>query len=65
MEALLPFAAITVIGVILYQLFALVGDMATDRGHDPWVWWIISLVWSPVGSIIVMWVFFPIEDDES
>ena len=45
-----------------YVLFALVGDMARVRGHNPWPWWLLSLSWSPFGSIVVMWLFFnPIE----
>jgi len=47
-------------------LFALVGDMARDRGHNPWPWWLLSLSWSPIGSIVVMWLFFdPIDVPET
>jgi hypothetical protein len=47
---------------LTYVLFALVGNMARDRGHNPWPWWLLSLSWSPIGSIVIMWLFFaPIE----
>jgi hypothetical protein len=54
--ALLLFAAAI---WLMYALFALVGDMARDRGHNPWPWWLLSLSWSPIGPIVVMWLFFP------
>lgn len=43
---------------LIFALFQLVGDMAVKRGHNPWPWWLLSLSWSPFGSIIVMWLFF-------
>lgn len=57
--SLFGFAAMGLVVFLIYQLFALVGDMARARGHDPWAWWLISICWSPFGSIIVMWLFFP------
>lgn len=48
---------------LIFALFQIVGDMAVKRGHNPWPWWLLSLSWSPFGSIIVMWLFFePIKD---
>lgn len=43
---------------ILWLLFDLVGDMAVARDHNPWPWWIISVIWSPFASIFILWLFF-------
>jgi uncharacterized BrkB/YihY/UPF0761 family membrane protein len=49
----------------IYQLFALVGDMTDRRGSNPWTWWLIALFWSPITSIVILWIFYDIvEDDE-
>ncbi|MCV6823583.1 MULTISPECIES: hypothetical protein [Halocynthiibacter] len=56
---LLAFIALALCAV--YLLFAIIGDMAKARGHSPWAWWTMSLLWSPIGSIFVLWLFFPIE----
>lgn len=49
---------------LIYLIFAVVGDMAKARGHSPWLWWFISLVWSPFGSMFVLWLFFDVQDEE-
>lgn len=51
---------------LTYALFVLVGDMARARGHNPWPWWLLSLSWSPIGSIMVMSLFFnPVDVPET
>ncbi len=63
----LPIALIflLVFVVVTWLIFAVVGDMAKDRGHSPWPWWIISFFWSPFGSMFVLWLFFDVvETDE-
>ncbi|GEM_PF-6752880 len=62
--AILILVYLATVLVVLWLLFATVWRMAEKRGHNPWGWLFISLCWSPVGSIIVMWVFFPILDVE-
>ena len=59
-DALVTVLVYAVIVVIIWQVFALVWQMAEDRGHNPWGWMFISLCWSPFGSMFVMWLFFPI-----
>ncbi|MGR3815188.1 MAG: hypothetical protein ACU0AU_13915 [Cognatishimia activa] len=56
-------ALIMLVLVLLFfwLLFSHIGDMARRRGHSPWPWWFLSVVWSPFGSIFVLWFFFPIE----
>ncbi|WP_155774108.1 hypothetical protein [Rhodovulum sp. MB263] len=49
--------------IIVWQFFALVGDMAKDRGHSPWPWWILAVMWSPFGSVIILWAFFDLVED--
>lgn len=61
----LAFALVAILGlVIVYQLFALVGDMAEDRGQSPWLWWLLAVFISPFGSMIILWVFFDLLDDD-
>jgi hypothetical protein len=51
------FMALLFIGAF-WSFFATIGSMARDRGQSPWTWWMLSLFWSPFGSIAVMWFFF-------
>lgn len=46
---------------LIRALFVLVGEMARARGHNPWPWWLLSLAWSPLGAIVVLWLFFPVQ----
>ncbi len=64
MENLTSLALLTLVLVIVWQVFALVGDMARERGHSPWPWWLISFFWSPFGSMFVLWLFFQKLDEE-
>lgn len=61
-EVILPLFCLALIIVIVWALFSLVGEMARDRGHNPWPWWLLSIAWSPIASIIVLWLFFSVED---
>lgn len=63
-EAFVPLLFVVFALLILWLVFSTVGDMAEARGHSPWPWWIISVCWSPFGSMIVMWLFFPVLDEE-
>lgn len=56
------FIAVCIIGSCIFMawaLYATVGEMAQDRGHSRWIWWMISMVWSPFIVIFVMWLLFP------
>jgi len=64
-EVLFGLFAIALGVIIIWQLFALVGDMAEEREHSPWPWWILSVIWSPFGSIIILWMFFDVIEDKN
>ncbi|PHQ98869.1 MAG: hypothetical protein COB39_06970 [Marinosulfonomonas sp.] len=59
--AILGLAFIAFIVWIVWLIYALVWQMAQDRGHNPWGWLFISLFMSPFGAIFTMWLFFPID----
>ncbi|CUK19852.1 hypothetical protein RUE5091_04437 [Ruegeria denitrificans] len=63
LEALLPLLIFTLVILVIWLIFSVVGDMARARGHSPWPWWIISLCWSPFGSMLVLWIFFDVVDE--
>ena len=65
MDVLFGLLAIALVLFIIWQLFALIGDMAEDRGHSPWPWWILAVMWSPFGSIIILWMFFDVVEDKN
>lgn len=48
---------------IVLLLLGKVRDMAKARGHSPWPWWILFFVWSPFGSMIILWVFFDVKEE--
>ena len=58
-SAIISYVFIVFAIIIYLSLFVVVGDMAKARGHNPWPWWLLSLVWSVVGSIAILWLFFP------
>ncbi len=64
MEFSLPLIVLLVAVLLFWLIFWTVGEMARARGHSPWPWWIISLCWSPFGSMVVLWLFFDVVDDE-
>lgn len=65
---MLEYLIIVLIAIVvlaaLYLFLGLVRDMAKERGHNPWPWWLLSLAWSPIPTIIIMWLFFPPLTDE-
>lgn len=61
-NVVLPLLGLALIVVIVWALFSLVGEMARVRGHNPWPWWLLSIAWSPVASIIILWMFFEVEE---
>ena len=62
-ETLLALIMFVALCWVIYALFALVGDMARVRGHNPWPWWLLSLAWSPLACIVIMWLFFSVKDE--
>ncbi|WP_065332158.1 hypothetical protein [Tritonibacter mobilis] len=61
-DGILPLFVLALMVVIIWALFSLVGEMARDRGHNPWPWWLLSIAWSPIASIIILWLFFSVEE---
>ncbi|MCZ4269035.1 hypothetical protein O4H48_14135 [Rhodobacteraceae bacterium G21628-S1] len=61
-DVILPLFVLALMVVIVWALFSLVGEMARDRGHNPWPWWLLSIAWSPIASIIILWLFFSVEE---
>lgn len=57
-------AGLLLFGLWVYLFVVIVGDMARIRGHSPWLWWLVSLAWSPIASILILWTFFDIVDAE-
>jgi len=57
-------AAFGLLIAIFFWLLRKVGNMAKARGHNPWPWWILSIVWSLFGSIIILWLFFKVKEEE-
>lgn len=64
METILYIGVLALFGFLVWQVFALVGDMARDRGKDPVPWWILSIFWSPFGSMLILWAFYDRKDGE-
>jgi len=46
--------------VLVWNVFALVADMAAARGQSGFAWIVVSLIWSPFGSMAVLWLFVPL-----
>lgn len=61
MDGVVMLSGFALVILFIWGLFAHIGDMAIRRGHSPWPWWFLSVVWSPFGSIFVLWVFFSIK----
>lgn len=62
-EVGLPLFFLAIFFLMGWLLFSHIGDMARRREHNPWGWWFLSVVWSPFGSIFVLWAFFDIKDE--
>ncbi|MEW2915300.1 hypothetical protein [Leisingera sp. JC11] len=63
-DAVLPMFVLALIVLIVWAVFSLIGEMARERGHSPWPWWLISIAWSPIASIVILWLFFPVKEAE-
>ena len=63
-EVILALTFILLVPLLIYLFFSIVGDMAVDRGHNPWPWWLLSIAWSPIITMIIMVMFFPVLDDD-
>ncbi|MCG7494773.1 hypothetical protein MHM86_14555 [Thalassobius sp. Cn5-15] len=64
MESILTLGVLLFFFYLIYLLFAHIGAMARRRGHNPWPWWVISVLWSPFGSIAILWLFFAIKSND-
>ncbi|WP_294613090.1 hypothetical protein [uncultured Roseovarius sp.] len=47
---------------LVWQLFALVGDMAERRGQDRLLWQVVALFINPISAMILLWMFCSVED---
>ncbi|WP_281973758.1 hypothetical protein [Ruegeria faecimaris] len=47
----------------IWQLFALVGDMAERRGQDRLLWQVAALFINPFGAIILLWLFVSVQEN--
>jgi len=60
MEGFLTLAFLGVLAVLVWLVFAFVADMATARGQNPTLWVMVSIFWTPFGSMFVLWLFCPV-----
>jgi len=60
LETLFVVAVMALFLWVAWQVFAIVGEMAEDRRHNPWPWWLLSLAWSPFAVMFILWLFFPV-----
>lgn len=63
MEALLALLFIVFCLWVVWQLFALVGDMAERRGQDRLLWQVAALFINPFGAIIMLWLFVSVREN--
>jgi hypothetical protein len=50
--------------VAIWQLFALVGDMAERRGQDRLLWQFTALFINPVGAMLLLWFFCDLKEPD-
>jgi hypothetical protein len=50
------------LAVIIWQLFALVGDMAEKRGQDRFLWQIVALFINPISAMLLLWIFCKVKN---
>lgn len=62
-EIIAAFAGILLALWLFYWIFATVWQMAEARGRNPWFWFLVSLCWSPFGSMFVLWAFYEVRSD--
>ena len=64
-EAVVPLLSLAVAMWFIWQLFALVGDMAERRGQDRILWQVAALFISPMGAMLLLWIFCDIEEPDT
>lgn len=47
---------------LIWQLFALVGDMAERRGQDRLLWQVAALFINPIGAMLLLWLFCDLKE---
>lgn len=47
---------------LIWQLFALVGDMAERRGQDRLLWQVAALVINPFAAMLLLWLFCSLKE---
>lgn len=57
-------AIIFIAGMIwlIWQLFALVGDMAERRGQDRFLWQVTAFFINPIGAMLLLWIFCDLKE---
>jgi len=58
------FAFLLLIGGLwlIWQLFALVGDMAERRGQDRLLWQVVALFINPFAAMLLLWLFCDLKE---
>ena len=47
---------------LIWQLFALVGDMAERRGQDRLLWQVAALFINPIAAMLLLWLFCDLKE---
>ena len=47
---------------VIWQLFAIVGDMAESRGQNALLWQVASLFINPIMAMLLLWMFCDLEN---
>ncbi len=63
METVIALLFLLFVCWLIWQLFALVGDMAERRGQDRLLWQVAALFVNPLGAIALLWLFVSVQDD--
>ena len=56
-EAVVPLLFFAAVIVLIWQLFALVGDMAERRGQDRFLWQVVAFFINPIAAMLLLWLF--------
>ncbi|WP_170787750.1 hypothetical protein [Ruegeria lacuscaerulensis] len=63
MEAILALLFCVFFLWVIWELFALVGDMAERRGQDRLLWQVTAIFINPFGAIILLWLFVSVQEN--
>ncbi|WP_299984688.1 hypothetical protein [uncultured Ruegeria sp.] len=63
MEAIFTLLFLAFMLWVIWQLFALVGDMAERRGQDRLLWQVAALFINPFGAIVLLWLFVSVREN--